>query len=155
MRKDFSLAAVFVGALAIGCGGGRKGSVGFHMPYGDPAKGKVAFASLKCYACHRVAGEDLPPPVADPPVPVVLGGKVSYARTDGELAAAILEPSHKLASGHPRASLTSGSLSRMGEFSEAMTARELIDLVAFLQSRYEVLPPLGRAVKQPPGRRDP
>jgi hypothetical protein len=29
----------------------------------------------------------------------------------------------------------------MGDFTEAMTARELIDLVAFLQSRYTVVPP--------------
>jgi hypothetical protein len=29
----------------------------------------------------------------------------------------------------------------MGDFSETMTVRQLVDLVAFLQSRYEVRPP--------------
>jgi hypothetical protein len=33
----------------------------------------------------------------------------------------------------------------MGDYSEAMTVRQLIDLVAFLQSRYEVQPPLPAA----------
>lgn len=33
-----------------------------------------------------------------------------------------------------------GRLSRMGDYSEAMTVRELVDLVAFLQSRYRVVP---------------
>jgi hypothetical protein len=40
----------------------------------------------------------------------------------------------------PRELVRAGSLSRMGEFSDAMPVRQLIDLVAFLQSTYEVRP---------------
>jgi hypothetical protein len=79
--------------------------------------------------------------VAQPSVPVVLGGKVHYARTDGELAGAIVHPSYRLAVGYEREAVTSGGLSRMGDFTEAMTVRELIDLVAFLQSRHEIVNP--------------
>jgi hypothetical protein len=35
----------------------------------------------------------------------------------------------------------SGRLSRMGDFTDAMTLREMIDVVAFLQSTYEEIPP--------------
>jgi hypothetical protein len=88
-----------------------------------------------------VKGLDLPPPVAIPPVPVVLGGETPRVRTDGELVAAIVEPSHKLAPAYPRDRVKSGDLSRMGDFADAMTVRQLVDIVAFLQKHYEVVPP--------------
>jgi hypothetical protein len=72
---------------------------------------------------------------------VVLGGEIPQPRTDGELVAAIIDPSHKLAPGYKKESIQSGGLSRMGDFGEAMTVREMVDLVAFLQSRYKVVPP--------------
>jgi hypothetical protein len=142
MRQSHSIAALIVIAcLATGCGQGRKGSAGFHIPDGDPVAGQAVFVSLKCNACHRVEGVDIPAPVAEPPVPVVLGGKVPRPRTDGELVAAIVDPSHKLASGYPREAIKAGDRSRMGEFSDTMTVRDLINVVAFVQSHYEVVTP--------------
>jgi hypothetical protein len=142
MRNALSLALVVVAAFLAGaCAQGRKGSAGFHLPDGDVTNGQAVFVAMKCHACHRVTGMELPPPVADPPVPVVLGGRVPQARTDGELVAAIVDPSHRLAVGYRPEAVKTGDLSRMGEFSDVMTVRELIDLVAFLQSRYEVVPP--------------
>jgi sulfur-oxidizing protein SoxX len=142
MRKALSAALAAVAAIATcGCSGGRKGSSGFHLPDGDVEHGKAVFLAMNCQACHRVAGVDLPPPVADPPVPVVLGGKVVEPRTDGQLVTAIVEPNHTLAPGYPLKSIKAGGLSRMGEFGDALSVHELIDLVAFLQSRYVVVPP--------------
>jgi hypothetical protein len=128
-------------SLTLACGDERKSSVGFRLPDGDPHRGEAVFVALKCNECHRVAGVHLPPPVADPPVPVELGGETFHARTDGELVAGIVHPSHSLAGGHRRQEVASGGLSRMGDFSESMTVRDLIDVVAFLQSRYVVRPP--------------
>ena len=142
MRKALSIAAVVVATfLTCGCSEGRKGAAGFHIPDGDAEHGRAVFVAMKCHACHRVADLDLEAPVADPAVPVVLGGKVSRMRTDGELVTAIVDPSHKLAPGYPPEAVRTGDRSRMGEFGDAMTVRELIDVVAFLQSRYEVVPP--------------
>ncbi|MFI5008200.1 MAG: c-type cytochrome [Solirubrobacterales bacterium] len=142
MRKAVFLASVALVMLSIcGCSGGRKGSAGFHIPDGDAANGKAVFVAMRCHACHRVADLDLEAPVAQPPVPVVLGGRVGHAPTDGELVTAIVDPSHKLAHGYPPPVVRAGNRSRMGEFGDAMTVRELVDLVAFLQSRYEVMPP--------------
>jgi mono/diheme cytochrome c family protein len=133
------MAVPLVAVLAVACGTGRKGSAGFHMPDGDPAKGKQVFLEQRCHSCHEVAGVDLPRPVADPKVPVTLGGKVYTAPTDGVLATAIMHPSYRLAG--PREAVTSGRLSRMGEFADSLTVRELVDLVAFLHSTYEEIPP--------------
>jgi len=141
MRRTLIVVAALLAALFLACSPGRKSASGFYLPDGDPAKGQAVFTTLQCHACHRVAGVDLPLPVVRPPVPVELGGKVPRARTDGELVTAIIAPSHRLEPGYRRQEMVSGSLSRMGDFTEAMTARELIDLVAFLQSRYTVVSP--------------
>lgn len=71
---------------------------------------------------------------------VVLGGGVSRVKTYGELVTSIINPSHKLARGFPphRVSDESGSL--MSPYNDVMTVTELINLVAFLQTRYEVKP---------------
>jgi hypothetical protein len=74
-------------------------------------------------------------------VGIELGGRVPYARTDGEIVTSILDPSHRFSlSTHPEL-VRSGGLSRMGDFSESLSGREIIDLVAYLQSRYTVAPP--------------
>jgi L-cysteine S-thiosulfotransferase len=140
-RLGSAIAVVLIGAATCACTVGRKSAVGFHLPEGDIEKGRAAFAELRCHTCHYVHDVDFPAPVADPPVPVVLGGGVAAPRTDGYLVAAIIDPSHRVP-GHYRAgTVRSGKLSRMGDYSETMTVRQLIDLVAFLQSTYEVLPP--------------
>jgi hypothetical protein len=143
MRRNVMTAVILFAGVAIACGTGRKGSAGFHLPDGDPVKGKQAFVANRCNACHEVNGVELAAPVADPPVPIRLGGVVQTLRTDGELATAILSPSHRLARG-PRQAVRSGRLSRMGDFTESMSLREMIDIVAFLQSTYKEAPPIHR-----------
>jgi hypothetical protein len=88
---------------------------------------------------------DFPAPTAEPAVPVHLGGVVPAVRTDGELVTAIINPSHRLTGTRDRRMVESGGLSRMGDFTEAMTVRQLVDLVAFLQSEYDVQPPVPAA----------
>jgi L-cysteine S-thiosulfotransferase len=127
-------------ALAA-CQPARKGSAGFRLPDGDPARGRAVFVANRCHACHLVAGEQLPAPVAEPPVPVELGGRVPAAITDGEFVTSIVNPSHRLAASVEPAAVRSGGLSRMGDFGESLSVRDLIDLVAYLQSLYTVDPP--------------
>lgn len=127
--------------LLLGCEAGPKSSAGFRLPDGDPAKGRQVVADMKCYVCHSVAGGELPVPTADPPVPVVLGGEVPYAKTDGELVTAIINPSHKITPALRTEQVKSGDMSRMPDVGELMTVRQMIDLIAFLQSRYTVIRP--------------
>jgi L-cysteine S-thiosulfotransferase len=97
--------------------------------------------ALKCNTCHRVNGVDLPPPVATAPTNIVLGGPVVRVQTYGELVTSVINPSHGLAPGFDSEQIKDGKLSPMPDFNDTMTVRQMIDLVAFLQSRYQKLEP--------------
>jgi len=140
MKPWFTLLASAVLATVLaGCHPAPKSGKGFHLPEGDIEKGKAAFLALKCQTCHRVNGVDLPPPVSSAPTNIVLGGEVSYIRTYGELVTSVINPSHGLAPGFKKEQLKESKLSPMPEFNDLMTVRQMIDLVAFLQSRYKKL----------------
>jgi len=117
--------------------------MGFRLPgYGDPERGKIAFAALECNSCHEVAGSDLPKPTLQPKVPFLLGGEVAHEMTDGYLVTSIIHPSHQL-KGYPKEMVANGTQSRMPVYADNMTVKQLTDIVAFLQSRYKVSRPLG------------
>ena len=137
------LTAVILFGL-IACDSGPRSPVGFLLPGGDIEEGKAAFVELQCNSCHTVDGVDLPSPVVipSPSASVVLGGHVFEIRTDGYLVTSIINPSHKLARGFNQEQITTSTgESRMPDYSDIMTVRQLIDLVGFLQSRYTVVPP--------------
>ena len=134
-----SLTAAVLSVVLTGCDMGPKSGKGFQLPDGSVEKGKEAFLALQCYTCHRVDGVELPPPVATAPTNTVLGGKVTYIRTYGELVTSVINPSHGLAPGFTADQIKEGKLSPMPEFNHLMTVQQMIDLVAFLQSRYSKL----------------
>jgi len=74
---------------------------------------------------------------------VTLGGQVTRVRTYGELVTSIINPSHRLAPGYPIEDISrvGESLMALAYLNEVMTVQQLVDLVAFLQTRYEVIPP--------------
>jgi mono/diheme cytochrome c family protein len=128
--------------VTAGCGGPKSGA-GLRLPDGDVERGKVAFLELKCNTCHTVAKTEMPAPSKDYAYVrvVVLGGEVRQVKTYGALVTSIINPSHSLAPGYPKELITKGNESAMANFNDTMTVRQLIDLVAFLQSRYEFVPP--------------
>jgi mono/diheme cytochrome c family protein len=141
MRLPRVALVLVAGVSILACNASRKSSAGFRLPDGDPERGRAVFAEMRCHTCHRIAGADFPAPTADPPVPVVLGGEVSYAKTDGDLVTSIINPSHKVVPGLRREQVMRGDASRMPSYGDLMTVRQMIDLVAFLQSRYRVVRP--------------
>lgn len=64
-------------------------------------------------------------------------GTEDHAPTRRELIDSILNPSHKIYPGPVPQLEKSGNLSRMGDFSETMTVRQLLDVAAFLQSLHK------------------
>jgi mono/diheme cytochrome c family protein len=138
MRAEATL-LLFLALGAAACRDPRRSMSEFKPAPGDPAHGREVFLEMRCFACHRVAGEDLPAPVAQPAVPVVLGGRITHALPDGALADAIANPSHHVRWTEP--GVPSGALSRMPDYTDVLTVRELSDLVAYLQTRYDVIPP--------------
>lgn len=141
MWRCLAWAAVAVAALLFAaCESGRHASTGFRLAAGDAGRGKQAFIELECYTCHEVAGSDLPQPSVQPPVPVKLGGAVLREKTDGYLAAAILNPSHAIA-GRPKEMVMINNQSRMPDLRDRMTLQQLTDLVEFLQQSYTLRSP--------------
>jgi mono/diheme cytochrome c family protein len=142
--KAFLLVAALT--LMAGCLSDRHSSSGFRLPAdGDIERGKVAFATLGCSQCHVVAGADLPEPAVQPPVPVVLGGQVPEPVTDGYLVTAIIYPAYQLKhqlARYRKEEITRNGQPRMPQYEDRITARQLTDIVAFLQSTYTVQRPI-------------
>lgn len=130
-----------VSLIVVGCGGPKSGR-GFTLPSGDSSVGKQVFVDMKCAACHSVTGVERPERIeGEPPeVTVPIGGQVSRIKTYGELVTSIINPSHRLASGHPPDKVAQDGKSTMKNYNEVLTVQQLIDLVAFLQSKYELIP---------------
>ena len=142
MRFITKYGPVLLMLVTAACSGPKSGA-GLRLPDGDVERGRAAFLELKCSTCHTVAGTEVPVPSKDYAYVrvVVLGGEVRQVKTYGALVTSIINPSHSLAPGYPKELITKGNQSAMTNFNDTMTVRQLIDLVAFLQSRYNFVPP--------------
>jgi hypothetical protein len=141
MRMQNSWIIGFLGLFLTGCGAPEKSSRGFRFPDGNAERGRIAFLELGCHSCHQVEGMEERGWGAALERPIVLGGEVLYARTDGELLTSIINPSHKVAKRHPPEMVQVDGRSRMKVYGDEMTVRQLIDIVAFLHTRYRTTPP--------------
>ena len=133
------MSAAVVAALS-GCVPGPHSGKGFTLPDGNVEAGQAAFVELKCHACHTVSGVELPEiaPELDPQVH--LGGQVAHISTYGELVTSVINPSHKLAGGYAADAVATNGESKMKNYNDVLTVQQLIDIVAFLQSHYELQP---------------
>lgn len=138
--KVLAIAALLSAGTA--CDSGRHTTTGFSLPAdGNTDRGRQAFVELGCHSCHAVRGVDLPRPTVEPPVPVILGGDVDRKLSDAYIVTAMINPSYQLAP-YSKDQIASGGVSRMPAYSDKMTVRQAIDVVAFLQSHYAVRPAL-------------
>jgi cytochrome c2 len=136
MRRTLLLVGLSLLLLA-GCAGsddkGYKVAM-LVMPDGHPQAGREAFVNLGCPACHSVTwDEEMQKPVAAVDAPEL--DKVVARTSAGMLATAIVCPSHYVP--WETKEKTGSELSPMGEFTEAMTVQELIDVVAYLKAQQE------------------
>ena len=140
MKK--SLIAVFVVMFALtGCDRDRMSEVGFKLPDGDANAGREAFVYMQCHQCHTVSGDDFPPvEFAEEPY-VHLGGPVTRVKTYGQLVTAIIHPSDKLIKGYDREAVSEDGESKMYNYNEYMTVKELVDIVMYLQPHYDLVVP--------------
>jgi mono/diheme cytochrome c family protein len=135
-KMGLPLLAAVVVLLAAGCDL-EKSPRGFRLPDGNIDKGKEAFVTLQCNACHSVSGDTFPTPAS---FNIPLGGETPRIRTYGELVTSIINPSHVISARY-RAELREVKESPMMNFNDTMTVSQMIDLVAFLQSRYKLIYP--------------
>ena len=113
---------------------------GFKLPAGDLERGRVEFVNLGCNDCHRVADIDLAVD-ADTDLDIRLGGPVTHVKTYGELVTSVINPSHRIARPHPPQTVDVDGESMMRSYNSIMTVQQLVDLVAFLESEYELRAP--------------
>jgi mono/diheme cytochrome c family protein len=117
---------------ALHASGGVPKGWKFLAPRGDAAKGREAFVTLECFACHEVKGEDFPKTSkrAQEPGPALTGmGSHHPAEYFTE---SIVNPNRVIVLG---AGYTGpDGLSKMPDYSDVMTVRQLLDLVAYLKS---------------------
>jgi sulfur-oxidizing protein SoxX len=124
-----------------GCNQDPNSGAGFRLPDGDANQGREVFLYMQCNQCHTIDGTELPEiPFADPPY-VELGGRVATVKTYGDLVTSVINPSHRLAVGYAKDKVSADGESHMYTYNRHMTVQELIDLVAFLQPHYDVVPP--------------
>lgn len=142
MKRILLVALLGSGFALAGCPQSPESARGFRLPDGDVNAGRTAFVALQCHGCHQVPDEELPQFSGTAPVSVELGGQVSRVKTYGDLVTSIINPSHKLIQRYPAEEVSRDGQSLMPVLNDAMTVQQLVDLVAFLQPKYEVVPPL-------------
>ncbi len=137
-----SLLIVLALAVVIaGCQWGADSPHGFSLPKGNVGAGKALFIKYGCIDCHSVEGiEPKPDNQYRLSQPIVLGGKSPRVTTYASLVTSIINPSHKLSPRYPVAATSQDGKSRMPDINDVLTVADLIDIVAFLQPKYEVVP---------------
>jgi len=140
-RNIASISVLVFTLFASGCTGDRMSEVGFSMPRGDASAGREAFLVLQCHECHTVAGDDLPTNSLAEPAYVELGGDTTEIKTYGQLVTAIINPSHDLADGYPTEAVSENGESKMRNYNDYLTVRQLSDIVMYLQPHYRVIFP--------------
>ncbi len=104
----------------------------FTLQGGDPEAGKEAFVRMKCATCHVVPGADIDAGEGHGGIGPDL--TPDYANLQREyLAESIVNPNRFVShEGFEMAYRAPDGTSRMGDYSHAMTVRELVDIVEFL-----------------------
>ena len=117
-------------------------SRGFNLPPGNAENGKSTFTRLGCNNCHRIdsvvewsGGNE------EPPINIRLGGPTTRVKTYGDLVTSIIHPSHKISQSWKGEMKTEDGESRMRNYNDVLLVADLIDLVEFLQSEYEIIIP--------------
>jgi sulfur-oxidizing protein SoxX len=139
MKMNHRLCMLLSGLVLAGCSSAYEG---FTLPTGDTARGKEAFVHFRCYDCHSVSGEEMPAGEERDQAVVELGGEVARVRTYDDLVTAIINPSHRLAQGYAEELVARDGTSKMTIYNDVMTVSQLVDLVTFLQGKYQLRTPM-------------
>ncbi|AJR06254.1 cytochrome C [Photobacterium gaetbulicola] len=140
--KYFTL--VFGTLLAImltGCEPPERGNTAaFTLPPGNAAHGEELFIHYQCLSCHVMEGYERPEVLDESGVSVALGGKVPSLKKYQELVISVINPSHRIASGYDPQVVTRSGESIMPSYNDVMMVTDLVDLITFLESKYELEP---------------
>lgn len=115
----------------------------FPVGEGDIAAGRQAFIDHQCHACHSVAGVELPALAGRSEILLELGGETATVKSYAGLLTSIINPNHEISDVYRDRLLLNAELPLQSPMPmphiDTMTVRQLIDLVAFLDSRYVLI----------------
>jgi hypothetical protein len=115
---------------------------GFPLKAGDVIAGRQAFVDQQCHECHSVVGERMPALAGASPPILELGGETTVTRNYAELMTSIINPRHALSESYREQLLVNAQVPLESPMPmphiDNMTVRQLIDLVAFLDSKYRL-----------------
>jgi len=135
------IAVLSLAALVVGCA--YSPIFGFPIEQGDIDAGRQAFVDHQCHQCHSIAGLSLPA-LAGASAPILeLGGQTTAVKTYAELMTSIINPNHNISERYRQQLLLQATVPVQSPMPmphiDNMTVRQLIDLVAFLDSRYQLV----------------
>ena len=135
------IVALSFATLVAGCA--YTPTFGFPVDQGDVNAGRQAFIDHRCHQCHTVSGVTLPPLAGAPPPILELGGPTAVVKSYAELATSIINPNHVISERYREQLLLDATVPLESPMPmpnlDTMTVRQLIDLVAFLDSRYQLI----------------
>jgi len=143
MKKLVYITSILAFSILAACSYGPESPAGFSLPEGNVVAGEKVLMKFKCLACHELKGYEDPSLLKEFDTPIPLGGTSATVKTYAQLVTSVINPSHKLA---PRSHFNeekvsnNDSSSKMRIFNDVMTVQELIDVVSFLQPKYDVKP---------------
>ena len=135
VRAYSSILILFVVFAISGCD-----NKDFNLPRGDVEAGRATFVLLQCNECHYVEGVQYVGSERHK-IMVNLGGKTSKVKTYADLVTSVINPSHRLPIKVDNTILDADGKSRMRNYNDNMSVQELIDVVTFIESRYELIVP--------------
>jgi mono/diheme cytochrome c family protein len=127
-----------ISLVTLGLSGCDQSSKGFSLPPGDIAQGELVFKDMQCLSCHVLEGYERPE--GDWELSIPLGGKGKSLKTYAELVTSVINPSHRLAKVDDMSAIQVDGKSVMPVYNSLMSVSELVDLVTFLESKYELEP---------------
>ena len=130
--------SVLFAILLSACNQEAKQAKGFSLPEGDPKAGEAVFVQLQCNACHNLPTVAQLSGSESHNISVRLGGEVSHIKTYGELVTSVINPSHRILQSYAPQHTDSEGKSAMRNYNDIMTVTQLVDLVSFLQTQYEL-----------------
>jgi hypothetical protein len=127
--------------LSAGCG--YYSTFGFPIEEGSIEAGRQAFIDHQCHRCHSVADVRLPPLAGASSPLLELGGETSQVKAYSELVTSIINPNHRISERYREQLRQRGQTPLESPMPmphiDNMTVRQLIDLVAFLDSHYTLI----------------
>ena len=143
MRNGNLITVVFLVLALLAAGCSYDPNFGFPIDEVRIDAGRQAFIDHRCHQCHTVAGVQLPTLAGAADPRFELGGETAFVKAYSGLVTSIINPDHRISEQYleqqrrqvrplPQAPMPMPHI-------DNMTVRQLIDIVAFLDSRYTLI----------------